>query len=57
MRVDYVAADVRNMSLSELEALEADVISVGAIARREPDTSSDEADKRKTALRREISAH
>jgi hypothetical protein len=54
---DDLAADVGKLSLSELEALEADVIAVGAIAPREPNASSDEADKRKALLKRENSAH
>lgn len=54
---DDLAADVGKMSLSELEALEADVITVGAIAPRESNASSDEADKWKALFKREFSAH
>jgi hypothetical protein len=52
--------DIEKMSLPELAALEADVIhrvAADPIAPREPNTVSDEAEKRKMALKREISAH
>ena len=53
-------ADIEKMSLSELAALEADVIqqvTAGTIAPQEPNAISDEAGKRVIALKREISSH
>ncbi len=52
-------ADIEKMTLSELAALEANVIHhVGADAiAPQLNTISDEAEKRKMALKREISAH
>ena len=60
MGKDHQVADMEKMSLSELAALEADVIhqvTADTIAPQELDTVSDEAEKRKIALKREISAH
>jgi hypothetical protein len=57
---DDLLADIEKMSLSELAALEADVIkqvTAGTIAPQEPNAISDEAEKRVIALRREISSH
>jgi hypothetical protein len=60
MGKDHQVADMEKMSLSELAALEADVIhqvTADTIALQELNTVSDEAEKRKIALKREISAH
>jgi hypothetical protein len=60
MDKDDPAANVERMSLSELAALEADVVrevSAGTIAPREADTVPDEAEERMRALKREISSH
>jgi hypothetical protein len=60
MGKDHQVADIEKMSLSELAALEADVIhhvTADTIAPQELNTASDEAEKRKIALKREISAH
>jgi hypothetical protein len=57
---DDLLADIEKMSLSELAALEADVINqvtAGMIAPQEPNAISDETEKRVIALRREISSH
>ena len=60
MRKEDPAADIEKMSLSELAALEADVVrevSAGAMAPREAHNTSDEAKERMRALKREISSH
>lgn len=60
MGKDDSVADIEKMSLSELAALEADVIrhvAAGTIAPQEPNAISDEAEKRVIALKREISSH
>ena len=57
---DDPAAGFEKMSLSELAALEADVIqqvAAGTIAPQEPNAISDEAEKRVRALNRELSSH
>lgn len=60
MDKDDPAANVERMSLSELAALEADVIhqvTAGTIGPQEPNAVSDKAERRVIALKREISAH
>jgi hypothetical protein len=60
MGKDHQVADIEKMSLSELAALEADVIhqvTADTIVPQELNAVSDEAEKRKIALKREISAH
>jgi hypothetical protein len=60
MRKDDLAADIEKMSLSELAALEADVVrevTAGTIAPREADTIPDGAEERRRALKREVSSH
>jgi hypothetical protein len=59
MRKDDWAANIENMSLSELAALEADAIQVaaGAIAPQESNAIPDEAQKRVIVLKREMSSH
>ncbi len=60
MGKDHQVADIEKMSLSELAALEADVIhqvTADTISPQELNAVSDEAEKRKIALKREISAH
>jgi hypothetical protein len=57
---DDPAAGFEKMSLSELAALEADVIrqvAAGTIAPRAPNAISDEAEKQVRALNRELSSH
>ena len=57
---DDPAAGFEKMSLSELAALEADVIqqvAVGTIAPQQANADADEAEKRMRALNREISSH
>jgi hypothetical protein len=60
MGKDDPLADIEGMSLSELAALEADVvrrIAGATIAPRAANAISDEAEKRMRDLKREISAH
>jgi hypothetical protein len=59
MSKDDLAANIEKMSLSELAALEAAAIQTAAatIAPLEPNAISDEAEKRVTALKREMSSH
>jgi hypothetical protein len=60
MEKDDPVVDIERMSLSELAALEADVIrkvTAGPIAPQEANAVSDEAEKRMRALKREISSH
>jgi hypothetical protein len=60
MQKDDPAAHFEKMSLSELAALEAEVIrqvAAGTIAPQEANTAADEAEKRMRALNREISSH
>jgi hypothetical protein len=57
MDKDNPAANIERMSLSELAALEADVIhqvTAGTIAPQEPNAISNEVEKRVIALKREI---
>ena len=59
MNKDDPMASVEEMSLSELTALEAEVIQVaaGAIALEEPNAISVETEKRMPAFKREMSSH
>ena len=61
MAKDDPVADIESMSLSELAALEADVVrqvaAAGTIAAHETSAVSDEAETRARALRREASSH
>jgi hypothetical protein len=60
MDKDNPAANIERMSLSELAALEADVIhqiTAGTSVQQAPMPISDEAEKRVIALKREISSH
>lgn len=60
MGKDDSVADIEKMSLSELAALEADVVSqvtAGPIAPQEADAVFDRDEKRMRALKREISSH
>ena len=60
MGKDDPVADIEKMSLSELAALEADVVrqvTAGTIAPQETTAISDEAEKRARTLKREVSSH
>jgi hypothetical protein len=60
MGKDDPVADIEKMSLSELAALEADVVrqvTAGTIAPLEATAISDEAERRARALKREVSSH
>lgn len=59
MKKDYPLASIEGMSLPELTALEAKTIEVAAsaVASEEPNTISDEAEKRMRALKRQMSSH
>ena len=57
---DDPVVDIEKMSLSELAALEADVIrqvTAGPIASQQAHDTSDEAENRMRTLKREISSH
>ena len=57
---DDLVADIEKMSLSELAALEADVVrqvTAGPIARQGADATFNGDEKRMRALKREISSH
>ena len=59
-KVGNLVADIEKMSLSELAALEADVVrqvTAGPIAPQGADAIFDEDEKRMRALKREISSH
>jgi hypothetical protein len=60
VRKNDLVADIEKMSLSELAALEADVVrqvTAGPIAPQEADAIFDGEEKRMRALKREISTH
>ena len=60
MGKDVLVADIEKMSLSELAALEADVVrqvTAGPIAPQGADAIFDGDEKRMRALKREISSH
>jgi hypothetical protein len=60
MGKDDRVGDIERMSLSELAALEADVVSpvaAGAMASQEANVMADEAEERMRALKREVSSH